>query len=70
MRLTVIPGSVDLTVDTYRQKQDRQSFDRIARRQPRLTKVHDVVPADRTVVYDNVPSPERYGIPLISDRKR
>jgi len=29
-----------------------------------LTEVHDVVPADGAIVDDNVPGPERHGIPL------
>lgn len=29
-----------------------------------LTEIHDVVPADGTIVYDNIPSPQRNRIPL------
>ena len=30
-----------------------------------LTEVHDVVPADGAVVHDDVPRPERHGVPLL-----
>jgi hypothetical protein len=30
-----------------------------------LTKVHDVVSANRAIVYDNIPSPKRDGVPLL-----
>jgi len=33
-----------------------------------LTKIHDVVPADGAVVDDDVPRPERNGVPLQSPR--